>query len=72
MLEGSKLKLCTEIWVKIYSQNTQEHFSTTCLLFKLPGKLCVARKRTFNSTNDDQVFLQQVLLMGHPQTIQSK
>ena len=43
-------------------------FATTCLLFKLPGRLSVARKRAFNSTkmtNGDQVFLRTKVCPHH-------
>ena len=56
------MKLYTEMGTKIYSQNTQEAFCHNLSALQTSWQIVsVARKRAFNSTNDDQVFLQVVL-----------
>ena len=64
--KGSILKLYTEnqseMGTKIHSQNTRAFFHNLSALQTSWQIVSVVRKRAFNSTNDDQVFLQQVVL----------
>ena len=60
--EGSKLKLYTEMGTKIHSQNTWAFYHNLSALQTSWQIVSVVRKRALNSTNDDQVFLQQVIL----------
>ena len=55
------MKLYTEMETNIHSQNTRAFFHNLSALQTSWQIVSVARKRAFNSTNDDQVFLQVVL-----------